>query len=291
MATPAAAAGSIALGGDLPVTRMGYGAMRITGEGIWGPPSDPEGARAVLRRAVELGVDFVDTADAYGPDVSENLIREALHTGRGDNGYGEVTIATKAGLTRQGPDEWRPVGRPEYLRQCLEMSLRRLGVDTIDLWQLHRIDGTVPAEEQFGVLAEAVGQGKVRHVGLSQVSVDDLAAAREIVEVASVQNLHNLAHRDDQDVLDHCEAEGIVFIPWFPIAASKLARGDGVLGEVADEVGATPAQVSLAWLLQTSEVTLPIPGTSSTAHLEENVAAAEVELSVSQLERLEALGT
>lgn len=288
MATPAEAAGSLTLGGDLPVRRMGYGAMRITGPGIWGPPSDPDHARAVLRRAVELGVDFIDTADAYGPDVSENLIREALHTG---SGYDGVTVATKAGLTRQGPDEWRPVGRPAYLRQCLEMSLRRLGVDTIDLWQLHRIDATVPAEEQFGVLAEAVEEGKVRHVGLSQVSVDDIVAAREVVDVASVQNLYNLSHRDDQDVLDHCAAEGIAFIPWFPIAASKLASGDGVLGEVADEVGATPAQVSLAWLLQTSDVTLPIPGTSSLDHLEENVAAAELELSDEHLQRLDAMAS
>lgn len=278
------------IGGELTVHRLGYGAMRLCGPQILGEPDDVENAREVLRRAVDLGVDFVDTADAYGPDVSEDLIREALHTGRGDDGYDGVTIATKAGLTRQGPDEWRPVGRPDYLRQCLEMSRRRLGVDTIDLWQLHRIDPAVPAEEQFGVLAEAVEQGKVRHVGLSQVSVDDVVAARGVVDVASVQNLYNLSHREDQDVLEYCEAEGIAFIPWFPIAASKLARGGGVLGEVADEVGATPAQVSLAWLLQTSDVTLPIPGTSSVAHLEENVAAAEVELSDDQLERLGSLG-
>lgn len=290
MALSAAAAGTIGLGDGLQVRRLGYGAMRITGPGIWGPPEDPDAARSVLRRAVELGVDFVDTADAYGPAVSEDLIRQALWTGTGDMGYGDVTIATKAGLTRQGPDEWRPVGRPEYLRQCLEMSLRRLGVDTIDLWQLHRIDPAVPAAEQFGVLAEAVEEGKVRRVGLSQVTADEVVAAGKVIDVASVQNRYNLTHRDDQDVLDHCAAEGIAFIPWFPIHAAKLAQGGGVLGEVAQEVDATPAQVSLAWLLHTSEVTLPIPGTSTVAHLEENVAAAEVELSEEQVRRLDAVG-
>ena len=291
MVLPAGAAGTIDLGGGLHVRRLGYGAMRITGPGIWGPPADPDAARTVLRRAVDLGVDFIDTADAYGPAVSEDLIRQALWTGSGDTGYGDVTIATKAGLTRQGPDEWRPVGRPEYLRQCLEMSRRRLGVDTIDLWQLHRIDPAVPAAEQFGVLAEAVEQGTARRVGLSQVAVDDVIAAGEVVDVASVQNLYNLTHRDDQDVLDHCTAEGIAFIPWFPIHAARLARGGGVLGEVADEVDGTPAQVSLAWLLHTSDVSLPIPGTSTVAHLEENVAAAEIELSDEQVRRLDAVAT
>ena len=286
---PAAAGGTFDLADDLAVTRMGYGAMRITGPGIWGEPADRDEAVRVLRRAVELGVDFVDTADAYGPFVSEDLIREALRTGEGDTGYGDVVVATKAGLTRHGPDEWRAVGRPDYLRQCLEMSLRRLDVEALDLWQLHRIDPEVPAEEQFGVLKEAVDAGKARAVGLSQVSVEQLQAAREVVDVASVQNLYNLAHRDDQDVLEHCEAEGIGFIPWFPIAASELAEGTGALAEVADETGATPAQVSLAWLLHTSDVMLPIPGTSTVAHLEENVAAAEVELSDDQVARLTAM--
>ncbi len=281
--TPAAASGTFTLGGDLKVTRMGYGAMRITGPGIWGDPADPDEARRVLRRAVDLGVDFIDTADSYGPFVSEDLIREALHPFEG------VTIATKAGLARTGPDEWHAIGRPTYLRQCLEMSLRRLDVEAIDLFQLHRIDPDVPAEEQFGVLKDFVDEGKVRHVGLSQVDVEQLQAAREVVDVVSVQNLYNLSHRDDQDVLEHCEAEGIAFIPWFPIAASELAEGRGTLAEVADETGASAAQVSLAWLLQTSDVMIPIPGTSSVEHLEENVAAAEVELTDDQLERLTAM--
>ena len=200
-----------------------------------------------------------------------------------------MTVATKAGLARTGPDEWHPIGRPTYLRQCLEMSLRRLDVEAIDLFQLHRIDPDVPAEEQFGVLKDFVDEGKVRHVGLSQVSVEQVQAAREVVDVVSVQNLYNLAHRDDQDVLEHCEAEGIAFIPWFPIAAAELAEGRGALAEVAEETGATPAQVSLAWLLQASPVTVPIPGTSSVDHLEENVAAAEVELSDEQVARLDAM--
>ena len=284
--TSAAASGTFSLGGDRPVTRLGYGAMRITGEGIWGPPADPDEAKRVLRRAVELGVDFIDTADAYGPFVSEDLIREALHDG---SGYGDVIVATKAGLARTGPDAWHPIGRPEYLRQCLEMSLRRLGVDTIDLFQLHRIDESVPAEEQFGALQAFRDEGKVRHVGLSQVSVEQLQAAQQVVEVASVQNLYNLSERTDQDVLDHCTAEGIAFIPWFPIAAAQLAEGTGALAEVADEVGATPAQVSLAWLLHVSDVMLPIPGTSSVAHLEENVAAAEISLTDDQVARLTAM--
>lgn len=284
--TPAAASGTVSLGDDLSVTRMGFGAMRITGPGIWGQPADRDEAIRVLRRAVDLGVDFVDTADSYGPFVSEDLIREALHTGTGDTGYGDVTVATKAGLARTGPDQWHPIGRPEYLRQCLEMSLRRLDVDCVDLFQLHRIDPAVPAEEQFGVLRAFQDEGKVRRVGLSQVSVDDLRAAQQVVDVASVQNLYNLAERGDQRLLEHCTDEGIAFIPWFPIAAAELATGTGVLADVADETGATPAQVSLAWLLAVSEVMLPIPGTSSVAHLEENVAAAQVELTDDQVGRL-----
>ncbi|WP_370325492.1 aldo/keto reductase [Euzebya sp.] len=282
--TPAAASGTIQIG-DATVHRMGYGAMRITGKGIWGPPPDHDTAITVLRTAVELGVDFIDTADSYGPEVSEDLIREALHP------YDGVTIATKGGLTRSGPDEWRPVGRPEYLRQCVEMSLRRLDVEAIDLWQLHRIDRKVPAEEQFGFMAEMVQQGKVKAVGLSQVDVDQLSAAREVVEIASVQNLYNLADRSSADVVSYCEAEGIAFIPWFPIAAAQLADGEHTQGEtalaqVAEEVGATPAQVSLAWLLASSPVQVPIPGTGSVEHLRENVAAAAVELSDEQVQRL-----
>lgn len=282
--TPAAASGTFTIGGDLEVTRMGYGAMRITGDGIWGDPPDRAAAIGVLRRAVELGVDFIDTADSYGPFVSEDLIREALHP------YDGVTVATKGGLTRTGPGEWHPVGRPAYLRQCIEMSLRRLDVDTIDLWQLHRIDPAVPAEEQLGVMADAVVAGKVRHVGLSQVSVAELEAAQEVVPIASVQNLYNLTDRSSADVVDRCATDGIAFIPWFPIAAARLAdgsEGGDVLTGVAREVEATPAQVSLAWLLQSSPVQLPIPGTSSVAHLEENVAAAGITLDQGQMARLD----
>ncbi|MFP5310145.1 MAG: aldo/keto reductase [Actinomycetes bacterium] len=283
MTTPAAASGTFLLGGQTPVTRMGFGAMRITGPGIWGPPADHDTALAVLRRAVELGVDLVDTADSYGPFVSEDLIREALHP------YGDVVVATKGGLTRQGPDDWRAVGHPDYLHQCVEMSLRRLGVETIDLWQLHRIGKDVPAEEQFGRMKELQEAGRIRHLGLSEVTVEELEAARGIIEVVSVQNRYNLLDRGAQDVLDHCEAHGIGFIPWYPIAAARLAEGDGVLAEVAEETGATPAQVSLAWLLHVSPVVLPIPGTGSVAHLEENVAAAELELSDDQVARLTAM--
>lgn len=286
-APTAAAAGTIDIGGADTVNRMGFGAMRLTGEGIWGPPRDHDDAIGVLRRAVELGVDFIDTADSYGPFVSEDLIREALHP------YEGLMVATKGGLTRSGPGEWAPVGRPEYLRQCVEMSLRRLDVEAIDLWQLHRIDPRVPAEEQFGLLATLKDEGKVRHVGLSQASVEELSAAREVVEIASVQNLYNLLDRSSQDVLEACEADGIAFIPWFPIAAAQLADGEhtetGALADVAAETGATPAQVSLAWLLATSPVQVPIPGTSRAAHLEENVAAAELALSDEQVQRLTAL--
>ncbi len=283
MTSPAAASGTFLLGGETPVTRMGFGAMRITGPGIWGPPADHETALAVLRRAVELGVDLVDTADSYGPFVSEDLIREALHP------YGDVVVATKGGLTRQGPDDWRAVGHPDYLHQCIEMSLRRLGVETIDLWQLHRIGPDVPAEEQFGRMKELQEAGRIRHLGLSEVTVEELEAARGIIEVVSVQNRYNLLDRGAQDVLDHCEAHGIGFIPWYPIAAARLAEGEGALAEVAEETGATPAQVSLAWLLHVSPVVLPIPGTGSVAHLEENVAAAELELSDEQVARLTAM--
>lgn len=266
------ASGEFAIGGDLPVHRLGFGAMRITGPGIWGEPADHDGALALLRRAVELGVDFIDTADSYGPFVSEDLIREALHP------YDGVLIATKGGLTRQGPDKWAPVGSPYYLRQCVEMSLRRLGVDCIDLYQLHRIDSNVHLEDQLGALKRLQEQGKIRHLGLSQVTVEELAAAREIIEVTTVQNLYNLGDRSSEDVLKACEADGIGFIPWFPVAAGPLARPDGPLAGIVARTGIPAAQLSLAWLLRRSQVILPIPGTSSVAHLEENCAAAAVTL-------------
>jgi pyridoxine 4-dehydrogenase len=282
MTITATASGTFSIGGDLEVTRLGYGAMRITGTGIWGPPPDREAALAVLRRLPEVGVDFIDTADSYGPYVSEDLIHEALHP------YDGITVATKGGLTRSGPNAWPPVGRPEYLRQCCEMSLRRLGLDAIPLYQLHRIDAKVPREEQFGVLAELQEEGKVRHLGLSEVSAEEIEAAGEFFEVTTVQNLYNVADRRAEGVLDHCEANGIGFIPWFPLAAGELARPGGPVAEVAEAHGATPGQVALAWLLQRSEVMLPIPGTSSVAHLEENVAAAELELEPEEIERLDA---
>jgi pyridoxine 4-dehydrogenase len=277
--------GTFAVGGDLPVHRLGFGAMRITGPGIWGEPSDREGAIALLRRVVELGVDFIDTADSYGPFVSEDLIREALHP------YDGVVIATKGGLTRQGPDKWAPVGSPYYLRQCVEMSLRRLGVDCIDLYQLHRIDTNVHLEDQLGALRRMQEQGKIRHLGLSQVSVEELAAAREIIEVTTVQNLYNLGDRSSEDVLDACEADGIGFIPWFPVAAGPLARPDGPLAGIVTRTGIPAAQLSLAWLLRRSPVMLPIPGTSSHAHLEENCAAAAVSLDDATFADLSALSS
>ena len=280
---PVAASGTFSLGGDLPVTRLGYGAMRITGPGIWGPPADPESAKAVLRRAVELGVDLIDTADSYGPYVSEDLIREALHP------YADaLVVATKAGLTRQGPDKWLPVGRPEYLRQCCEMSLRRLGVEQIGLWQLHRIDRQVPLEDSLGAVKELQDAGKIRHLGLSEVSVGEIEQARKVVDVVSVQNLYNLGNRQSEEVLQYCEREGIGFLPWFPVAAGELARPGGVLDELAREHHATHAQLALAWLLRRSPVMLPIPGTGSVEHLEENCAAATVELTDDEYERLTA---
>jgi aryl-alcohol dehydrogenase-like predicted oxidoreductase len=268
------------IAGDLRVHRLGFGAMRITGKGIWGPPRDRDEALAVLRRAVELGVDFIDTADSYGPTVSEELIGEALAP------YGDVHVATKAGLTRTGPDVWHPVGRPEYLRQQLELSLRRLRVDVIDLWQLHRIDPQVPREEQFGALKDAIADGKVRHVGLSEVSVEEIEAARAIVPIATVQNLYNLANRSSEAVLDHCEANGIGFIPWFPLASGDLAKPGGPLATAAEHHGVSPGAVALAWLLHRSPVMLPIPGTSRVAHLEENMAGATVQLDAPELEAL-----
>jgi pyridoxine 4-dehydrogenase len=288
-ATSAASSGSFPIGGDLPVTRLGYGAMRITGPGIWGEPADREEAKRLLRRAVELGIDLIDTADSYGPFVSEELIREALHTGRGEDPYGGVVVATKAGLIRTGPGDWHTLGRPEYLRFACEMSLRRLGVERIDLYQLHRIDPEVPAEEQFGVLADLQREGKVRHLGLSEVTVEELELARDHLEIATVQNRYNLLDRGSEEVLRRCEVLGIGFLPWFPVATGELARPGGPLDDLATETGASPAQLALAWLLRSSPVQLPIPGTSSVAHLEENVAAAEVELTDEQFARLSSL--
>jgi len=251
------------------VHRLGFGAMRLTGRGIWGEPDDRAECVAVVRRAVELGVDFIDTADSYGPHVSEEILREALHP------FPEhVLVATKAGLVRHGPDVWLPVGRPEYLRQQAELSLRRLGLDRLDLFQLHRIDEKVPLEDQIGVLVELRDEGKIGAIGLSEVSVEQLEQVRGITEIATVQNLYNLANRKSEDVLNRCVAEGIGFIPWFPIAAGKLAEPGGPVDELAKKYDATPAQVALAWLLGRAQNVLPIPGTSSVAHLEENVAAA-----------------
>jgi aryl-alcohol dehydrogenase-like predicted oxidoreductase len=280
---PAAASGSFTIGGDLTVNRLGYGAMQLTGPGIWGPPRDHEEAIRVLRRTVELGVNLIDTADSYGPYVSEELIREALYP------YPEgLVIATKAGLVRTGPAEWHPVGRPEYLRQEVELSLRRLGLERIDLFQLHRIDPQVPLEDQLGVLVDLQAEGKIRHLGMSEVSVGELRRARELATIVTVQNLYNVADRSADDVLAYSEAEGLGFIPWFPIATGALAQPGGPLADLAAQLGATPAQLALAWLLRRSTVMLPIPGTSSVAHLEENVASAAIELSDAQFEALAA---
>jgi pyridoxine 4-dehydrogenase len=281
MTTTATGSGTFTIGGDLEVTRLGYGAMRITGQGIWGDPPDHDQAIAVLERLPEIGVDFIDTADSYGPYVSEDLIHEALHP------YEGMTIATKGGLTRHGPDDWRPVGRPEYLRQCALMSLRRLGVDRIDLWQLHRIDPKVPREEQFGIMKEMQDEGLVRHLGLSEVSVEEIKAARTFFEVTTVQNLYNLTNRQSEDVLEYCEQEGIGFIPWFPLAAGDLAKPGGPVAEAAEAHDATSGQIALAWLLRRSPVMLPIPGTGSVEHLEENVGAAGIELTDEEFEALD----
>ena len=266
--------GTFALGGDLPVVRLGYGSMQLTGDGVWGDPRDPDEAVRVLRRAVELGVTFIDTADSYGPVVAEQLIRTALHP------YAdELVIATKAGLTRPGPGDWRPVGRPEYLRQQVELSLRNLGLERIDLHQLHRIDPQVPLADQVGTLKELQDEGKIRHIGLSEVSVDELEEARKTAEIVSVQNLFNLSDRSAEPLLDHAEAQGIAFIPWFPLATGGLSKPGGPLDALAEQHHATPSQLALAWLLRRSPVMLPIPGTSTVAHLEDNLAAASLALS------------
>ena len=267
----ARASGTFQLG-TRGVARLGFGAMRITGPGIWGEPSDRAEALSVLRRLPELGVDFIDTADSYGPFVSEDLIAEALHP------YDGLTIATKGGLTRVGPGVWPPVGRPEYLRQCVLMSLRRLKVDQIDLWQLHRIDPKVPRDEQFGVIAEFLKEGLIAQAGLSQVGIEEIEAASAVFPVATVQNRYNLADRADEAVVDYCERAGIGFIPWFPLAAGSLAKPGGAVDKIAHARGATPGQVALAWVLRRSPMMLPIPGTSQVTHLEENVAAGELDL-------------
>ncbi len=273
----AAASGVFKIGGEIAVNRLGYGAMRITGDGIWGEPADRDECLAVLKRLPDLGVNFIDTADSYGPDVSEPLIREALNpTGRY---YSGMLVATKGGLTRHGPNIWAPVGRPEYLRQCVLMSLRRLGVEQIGLWQLHRIDPKVPRAEQFDAIAAMQKEGLIRHLGLSQVSIEEIDAARKVFTVATVQNLYNLADRSSEDVLDHCETLGIGFIPWFPLAAGKLAKPGSILDKIANKHGVGPSQIALAWVLKRSPAMLPIPGTASVAHLEENVAGAAIQLS------------
>jgi aryl-alcohol dehydrogenase-like predicted oxidoreductase len=277
---------TLILGGDLTVNRLGFGAMRLTGKGVWGPPDDPDECIRVLQRAVDLGVNFIDTADSYGPYVSERLIRKALHP------YAEgLVIATKAGLLRTGPDEWPVLGYPAYLRQECEMSLRRLRVDTIDLFQLHRIDDKFPAEDQIGELVKLQQEGKIRHIGLSEVNVDQLEAARKIATIVSVQNMYNLSMRAAEPLLENVTAEGIAFIPWFPLAAGPLAAADGPLQRIADDHHASPSQLALAWLLKRSPVMLPIPGTSKVAHLEENVAAAEIELSDEEFETLSKAGS
>lgn len=270
----AAASGKIKIGKDLQVNRLGYGTMQLTGPGVWGDPADPEGSLRVLQRTVELGVTFIDTADSYGPFVSEQLIKQALHPYNED-----LVIATKTGLTRPGPDKWLSVGRPEYIRQQVELSLRHLGLERIDLMQLHRIDPKVPLEEQLGELALLKEEGKIRHIGLSEVTVDQLKAAEKITPIASVQNLYNLAKRDSEQVLEYAEANGIAFIPWFPLATGALAREGSPLDEMAVRLKVKPAQLAIAWLLQRSPVMLPIPGTSTLSHLEENIVAAGITLS------------
>jgi pyridoxine 4-dehydrogenase len=279
--TPAAASGTYSIGGDLPVVRLGYGTMQLTGEGVWGDPKDPDEAVRVLRRAVELGVTFFDTADSYGPAVAEELLARALHP------YAEdIVIATKAGLTRQGPGIWTPVGNPAYLRQQCELSLRRLRLERIDLFQLHRIDSDVPLEDQVGELRALQDEGKVRHIGLSEVDVDQLQQAQKVAPIVSVQNLFNLAQRDAEPLLEHCEQNDIAFIPWFPLATGELSKHDGPLAEAATHHDATPSQLALAWLLKRSPVMLPIPGTSKVDHLESNIAAAGLELTDEEFQAL-----
>jgi pyridoxine 4-dehydrogenase len=282
--TSAAASGTFKIGGEITVNRLGFGAMRLTGTGIWGPPKDRPEALRVLRRLPELGVDFIDTADAYGPEVSENLIREALHPYKG------LLIATKGGLTRSGPDRWTPKGDPQYLVSAAHKSRERLGVDSIALWQLHRIDPGVPRDEQFAAVKSLLDGGVIQHAGLSEVSVKEIEAARKVFPVATVQNRYNLVDRQSEAVLDYCEKHNIGFIPWFPLAAGDLARPDGPLDKIAHAHKASPGAIALAWLLKRSPVMLPIPGTSQVKHLEENVAAAAIKLSDEEFESLDREG-
>jgi aryl-alcohol dehydrogenase-like predicted oxidoreductase len=282
-AIDAGESGTFKIGGDLAVHRLGFGAMRITGKGIWGPPEDIEEAGRVLRRLPQIGINFIDTADSYGPEVSERLIAEL-------SPYEGLTVATKAGLTRPGPDQWVPKGDPQYLRQCVEGSLRRLRLRRIDLWQLHRIDPKVPRDEQFQAIAELQREGLIRHVGLSEVKIEDIEAAERHFRVATVQNLYNLVNRQSEAVVDYCEKQGIGFIPWFPLAAGSLTKPGGFLTALAARLGATPPQVALAWVLKRSSVMLPIPGTSSVKHLEENTAAAGLRLSDADFAELDAQG-
>ncbi|TNB47690.1 aldo/keto reductase [Martelella lutilitoris] len=277
-------AGTFSIGGALTVNRLGFGAMRVTGKGIWGEPDDRAGAIETLKRLPELGIDFIDTADSYGPDISEWLIKEALHP------YSTVKIATKGGLTRTGPNVWLPVGRPEYLRQQVHKSLRNLGVEKIDLWQLHRIDSKVPADEQFGAIKEFLDEGLIAHAGLSEVSVDEIKAAEKVFKVSTVQNRYNLVDRTSEDVLDYCAENNIGFIPWHPLAAGNLANPGSLLDEIAKKHDAAPSQIALAWVLKRSPVMLPIPGTSKVKHLEENVAAANITLTDDEFAALDAEG-
>jgi pyridoxine 4-dehydrogenase len=278
----AAASGTFTIGGDLKVRRLGFGAMRITGEGVWGDPKSPKEARKVLARAVELGINFIDTADSYGPETSELLIAEALKPYKKG-----LVIATKGGLTRPGPGAWEPVGRAPYLQQCVELSLRRLKLERIDLWQLHRIDPRTPLEETLGALKKLQKQGKIRHIGLSEVTVAEIKKARKIVDIVSVQNLYNISDRKHEDVVDYCEKEKLAFIPWFPMAAGDLAKPGGVLDRAAKKHGASVSQLALAWLLHRSPVILPIPGTGSVKHLEENTAAASLKLNEEEWKEIE----
>jgi len=283
MSTNAIPSSTLRLGGTHDIDRLGYGAMRITGPGIWGPPADPTVAKALLRRAVELGVNFIDTADSYGPGISESLIGEALAPYAGG-----LVVATKAGLARTGPMEWHPLGRPEYLVQQVHLSLRRLRTDTIDLWQLHRVDPSVPIEESLGPIGELQKQGKIRHIGLSEVRIADIERARKVVDIVSVQNEYNLGMRKYEAELEYCERQGLAFIPWFPVAAGQLAAPGGPLDAAAQRHSATVSQISLAWLLQHSPALLPIPGTSSLHHLEENLGARTLRLSPAEWAEIEA---
>lgn len=275
--------GVFKIGGDMPVSRLGFGAMRITGPGIWGEPEDKEESLRTLRKLPEVGIDFIDTADSYGPEVSERLIHEALYPYKG------IKIATKGGLARTGPNVWIPLGRPEYLRQQTVLSSRRLGVERIDLWQLHRIDPKVPQNEQFDVIKAMQSEGLIWHAGLSEVGIKEIEAAQKFFKVATVQNRYNLADRSSEDVLDYCEKHGIGFIPWFPLAAGDLAKPGSRLEAIAKNHNAVPSQIALAWLLKRSPVMLPIPGTSKVKHLEENVAGANIELTDKEFAELSAL--